>query len=94
LYGNEGLFIDQDATQHFVSTLQHKTSTLQRLPEMEYICFYIGDGLATFASTVITSLKRHQHLKPCQRTALGTTTWTAAATAPATAARKQHQNDA
>jgi hypothetical protein len=32
LAGNNGIFSDDDATQHFVSTLHHKESSVQALP--------------------------------------------------------------
>jgi hypothetical protein len=89
-WSNMGIFNDQDATQHFVSTLKHKTSTVQEIP-----CMLKVDFPADSRDAIIVSIKRslihNQHLEPWYRCiARGSTTWTAA-TAPSCTVRKQQQ---
>jgi Leucine Rich repeat len=55
------IFSDIDATQRFASTLQHKESSLQELPEIHPYLFPVNIRAATFTS-IKSSLTRNQKL--------------------------------
>jgi Leucine Rich repeat len=68
MFNNIDIFKDQDATQHFVSTLQQKKSSVQDLPDIEYDNFRrnVPDDdedskIAMFAS-IKNNLVRNQQL--------------------------------
>jgi hypothetical protein len=57
---NDGVFNDEDATEHFVSALQHTKSSVQELPEIDEDHFR---GLSAAMHTRIqNSLTRNQQL--------------------------------
>jgi Leucine Rich repeat len=60
LGNNQTVFHDIDATQRFVTALQHKRSSVQELPEIDEDCFP-EDGRAT-ANIINNSLTRNRQL--------------------------------
>jgi hypothetical protein len=93
LWGNEGIFNDQDITQRFVTTLQQKKSSLKRLPNIDANDFPQDGGDATYAS-IKRTLKRNQHLHGSQFTVDGTATATTTTTTVATTTACNQQHDA
>jgi hypothetical protein len=61
LRNNKDLFMNNDATQHFVAILQHKNSSVQELEGIREDCFPIDNRAATYAS-INNSLARNQQL--------------------------------
>jgi Leucine Rich repeat len=57
------VFNDENATQHFVTTLQHKKSAVQKLPGINEDDFYLdGAKVSSHYNTIINSLSRNRQL--------------------------------
>jgi hypothetical protein len=62
-YGNQNLWLGADATEHFVTTLPRKQSSLQALPNVApYDSYFPFDSGAASCASIKNSLKRNQQL--------------------------------
>jgi hypothetical protein len=62
IFGNESIFNDQDATQHFVSTLEQKKSSVEDMPHVLDYYFYPEFRHRTICASIRSSLTRNQQL--------------------------------